>query len=240
MLGRVAKLPCLLLLIFLATWLPAADSRYTVKEGETLFSVARRAQVPVGVLSGYNGMADADKVKTGTVLRIPAVYMVKKGDTLYSISRAFSVQFGRLLDLNKFGQNARLKIGERIFIPQDAATAVSRSAAPVQKLPREDAPLATAWKGRDHQGRRRNGLYIRRERGAPRECGGPGQRGNGYREARRESPGWGSETVFQHQRRQWARRRSGEIFLRKKLVMKGCIWEGTLKGQGVRPARERE
>jgi murein DD-endopeptidase MepM/ murein hydrolase activator NlpD len=143
MLGRVVQLPCFFLLVLLATGLPAADSRYTVKEGETLFSVARRAQVPVDVLSGYNGVADADKVKTGTVLRIPAVYMVKKGDTLYSISRAFSVQIGRLLDLNKFGQNARLKIGERIFIPQDAATAVSRSADPVQKLLRGDAPLAT-------------------------------------------------------------------------------------------------
>ena len=51
--ARGAQLPCLFLLVFLASVLPAADSRYTVKEGETLFSVARRAQVPVDVLSGY-------------------------------------------------------------------------------------------------------------------------------------------------------------------------------------------
>jgi LysM repeat protein len=143
MLARVAQLPCLFLLVLLAAALPAADSRYTIKEGETLFSVARRAQVPVDVLSGYNGVADAGKVKTGTVLRIPTGYMVKKGDTLYSIARTFSVPIGRLLELNKLGQNARLRIGERIFIPQDPDPLVSRGADPVQKPPRGDAPLAT-------------------------------------------------------------------------------------------------
>ncbi len=65
MLARLAQLSCLFLLVLLAPALPAADSRYTVKEGETLFSVARRAQVPVGVLSEYNSVADADKVKAG-------------------------------------------------------------------------------------------------------------------------------------------------------------------------------
>ncbi len=63
--ARVVRLPSLLVLILLATALPAADSRYTLKEGETLFSVARRAQVPVDVLSGYNSVADAGKVKVG-------------------------------------------------------------------------------------------------------------------------------------------------------------------------------
>ena len=141
--ARVVQLPCLFLLILLATTLHAADSRYTVKEGETLFSVARREQVPVEILSGYNSVADAGKVKTGTVLRIPTAYMVKKGDTLYGIARTFSVQIGRILELNKLAQNARLKVGERIFIPQDSDQAVVRSVDPVQKPPHPETPLAT-------------------------------------------------------------------------------------------------
>jgi len=143
--ARVVQPLCLFLLILLATALPAADSRYTLKEGETLFSVARRAQVPVEVLSGYNSVADAGRVKTGTVLRIPTAYTVKKGDTFYGIARTFGVQIGRLLELNKLAQNARLKVGERIFIPQDSDQVVSRSVDPVQKTPRTDtAPASDA------------------------------------------------------------------------------------------------
>ena len=141
--ARLAQLSCLFLLTLLAPALPAADSSYTVKEGETLFSVARRARVPVDVLSEYNSVADVDRVKAGTVLRIPTAYTVRKGDTLYGIARTYSVQFARLLELNKLVQNTRLKVGERIFIPLGAEQVVSRGSDAAQKPPRTDTPLGT-------------------------------------------------------------------------------------------------
>jgi murein DD-endopeptidase MepM/ murein hydrolase activator NlpD len=141
--SRVAQLSCLLLLVLGAASLPGADTLYTVREGETLFAVARRAQVPVDVLSAFNGIADAGKVKAGTVLRMPSVYTVKKGDTLYGIARGFGVPVAKLLELNKLAQNARLKVGERLFIPQDAHTAAPQSSDAVQRPPRTDVPSAT-------------------------------------------------------------------------------------------------
>lgn len=121
--GRLVHMSCTLLFALAAAMLPAADNRYTIKEGETLFSVARRAEVPVDVLSAYNGITDADKVKVGTVLHVPTTYTVRKGDTLYGIARTFAVPLARILELNKLGQNARLKIGSRLYIPQDAGKA---------------------------------------------------------------------------------------------------------------------
>ncbi len=141
--SRVVQLSCLFMVVLGVTMLPGADSQYTVKEGETLFSVARRAQVPVDVLSQFNGIADAGKVKVGTVLRVPSVYSVKKGDTLYGIARGFSIPVEKLLELNKLTRNTRLKVGERLFVPVDTEAAVSRGADPVQKPVRTDVPMAT-------------------------------------------------------------------------------------------------
>jgi len=131
---------CFLTLAFAAVSLAAAENQYTIKEGETLFSVARRAQVPVDVLSAYNGIADAGHVKAGTVLHVPTVYTVKKGDTLFGIARTFGVPLPRILELNKLGQNTRLKVGSRIYIPQDADKAASQGA--VQTAVQTPAPRA--------------------------------------------------------------------------------------------------
>jgi LysM repeat protein len=117
MTGRFAHGLGLAFLLLCVTALLAADTQYTIKEGETLFSVARKLQVPVDVLSRMNGIVDTGKVKAGTVLAIPNVYTVKKGDTLYGIARAFSVSLARLLDANALGEDAKLKVGEKLVIP---------------------------------------------------------------------------------------------------------------------------
>jgi len=144
--GRFVHISCLLLLTLAASMLPAADNRYTIKEGETLFSVARRAQVPVDVLSAYNGITDASKVKVGTVLHVPTTYTVRKGDTLFGIARTFGVPLARILELNKLGQSARLKVGIRIYVPQDAdkapAQAGVQTAIQSPSSPRVDPAVA--------------------------------------------------------------------------------------------------
>jgi murein DD-endopeptidase MepM/ murein hydrolase activator NlpD len=140
--SRVVQLSCLFMVALGAVVLPGADSQYTVKEGETLFAVARRAQIPVDVLSAFNGIADASKVKAGTILRVPAAYTVKKGDTLYGIARGHGIAVAKLLELNKLSQTARLSVGERLFIPLEGGGA-TRVAAAAEKPPRSDIQRAT-------------------------------------------------------------------------------------------------
>jgi len=144
--GRLVHISCILSLALAAAMLPAADNRYTIKEGETLFSVARRAQVPVDVLSAYNGITDAGKVKAGTVLHVPTAYTVRKGDTLFGIARTFAVPLARILELNKLGQNAKLKVGSRIYIPQDEDKAGVQSAVQPSS-PQKVDPAAVVGSG---------------------------------------------------------------------------------------------
>ncbi len=136
---RVRYSLCVFSLLLGAAMLPAADGQYTVKEGETLFSVARRAQVPVDVLTAFNGIVDAGRVKAGTVIRLPALYVVKKGDTLYGIARSFGVPVAKLVELNKLSPSARLKVGQRLYVPQDAEGTPVRAVEGAVKPPRTEA-----------------------------------------------------------------------------------------------------
>lgn len=101
----------------------AGDSSYTVREGETLFSVAKKARVPLDVLCAYNSIDNAAKLKSGTVIRFPGSYVVKKGDTLYGIARSLSIPLPKILQLNGMAESSRLKVGQKLFIPQEQAGA---------------------------------------------------------------------------------------------------------------------
>jgi lipoprotein YgeR len=117
-----------LLIIFFAAVafsLEAGETSHTIREGETLFSVAKRAQIPVEVLSAYNGIDNAARLKVGSVIHFPSPYVVKKGDTLYGISRSFGVELPKLLDLNGMTERSLLKIGAKIYLPVDRAAATS-------------------------------------------------------------------------------------------------------------------
>jgi lipoprotein YgeR len=127
--GKVRRLTCLVLFALCTQLVLAADIQYSVKEGETLFSISRKAQVPVDVLCLFNGIADAAKVKAGTVVKVPTVYVIKKGDTLFGISRAFSVSIAKLLELNKLPKDASIKVGDKIYIPTSTAAPATDIAA---------------------------------------------------------------------------------------------------------------
>ncbi|MFI5369321.1 MAG: LysM peptidoglycan-binding domain-containing protein, partial [Spirochaetia bacterium] len=120
---RVARTLCMSFLLVGTFTLSALESSYTVKEGETLTSVARRVEVPVDVLTLFNGISDPGKLRAGTVLRVPPVHAVRKGETLYGIARDYSVPLAKLLELNKLPANARIKAGLRLFIPMEVVTA---------------------------------------------------------------------------------------------------------------------
>jgi lipoprotein YgeR len=135
--ARFLQTVCLLLFLVSAATLRGVDGAYTIREGETLFAVARSAKVPVDVLRAFNGIADAARLKPGTVIRIPPSYGVKKGDTLYGIARQFSVPLAALQELNGLGQNGRIRTGDRLYIPaQEAADAGKTAAASAAGTPR--------------------------------------------------------------------------------------------------------
>jgi murein DD-endopeptidase MepM/ murein hydrolase activator NlpD len=115
-------------LALLSLWLPAgvvsAEQIHVLQQGETLFRVSRKYEVPVDVLQRFNAIEDPQTLKVGTRIRVPGGYKVRKGDTLYGIARRFSVELGELLRLNGITDREVLKVGRTLYLPTGAVAAV--------------------------------------------------------------------------------------------------------------------
>lgn len=95
---------------------------YTVKRGDTLYSIARNFNVSVDQLMSENNLSSS-VLTVGQVLIIPnnnisvsKTYYVKAGDTLYSIARSFGVSVDDIKRLNNLTSNT-LTIGQSLLIP---------------------------------------------------------------------------------------------------------------------------
>ena len=96
---------------------------YTVKKGDSLYSIARLYDVSVEDLKTFNKLV-SNVLSIGQVLRIPdiveksdtSVYYVKKGDTLYGIAKSYGVSVDDIKRLNDLSSNS-LSIGQELLIP---------------------------------------------------------------------------------------------------------------------------
>ena len=108
------------------------DKSYTVKKGETLYSIARTMGVKAEDLMKYNGITDPTKVQTGLRLKIPGsnsntaaavsgqggeIYRVTRGDTLYSIARKYSITVETLREVNSLPASYLLREGDLLRLP---------------------------------------------------------------------------------------------------------------------------
>jgi len=120
---------------------------YTVKPGDTLYSIAKRYGIEVKKLASANGITDPDALKVGTVLIIPGVtpiptlrpvtpppgattYTVKPGDTLSSIARKYGTSPGELQKINQLANPNQIRVGTVIVVPGKVSStgSVARSA----------------------------------------------------------------------------------------------------------------
>lgn len=101
---------------------------YTVKKGDTLYSIAKVYGTSVFEIKKLNYLVD-DNLVIGQVIRIPEMYIdydkvtvpdyinytVKKGDNLYSIAKKYSVDVNFLMNDNALS-NDSLQIGQNLKI----------------------------------------------------------------------------------------------------------------------------
>ena len=107
------------------TYIPVeGQNYYTVKSGDSLWSIAKKFNVSVTDLKDSNGLVSS-LLSIGQVLKIPVqeqeeesknVYVVKKGDSLYKIAKEYDTTTNELIKLNNLS-NTNLSIGQILKIP---------------------------------------------------------------------------------------------------------------------------
>ncbi|MCL6560644.1 MAG: LysM peptidoglycan-binding domain-containing protein [Firmicutes bacterium] len=110
---------------------PCPGGTYTIRPGDTFFSLARRFGTTVDALIAANPGVDPDRLQIGQVICLPpgipgpipcpggTVYRVRAGDTLFSIGQRFGVSLQEMIAANPQLTNPdQLQIGEAICIPR--------------------------------------------------------------------------------------------------------------------------
>ena len=102
---------------------PIEENTYVVKQGDTLYSIARIYNINVDELKNINNLT-SDTLSIGQVLKLNndnntdnnyIEYIVKKGDNLYSIARKFNVSVDSIKRKNNLKTNV-LSIGQSLII----------------------------------------------------------------------------------------------------------------------------
>lgn len=124
-------------------WGGSTPSSVTVKKGDTLYSIARRYDVPLREVIETNNLRPPYSLRIGQVLRMPTAryHVVEKGDTLYNISKRYNVDMSSLSRTNDIEAPYSLRIGQRLLLP---GSVVSKPAATTYVA---NTPKATSgWK----------------------------------------------------------------------------------------------
>lgn len=129
----------------------SAETIHRLKQGETLYSLARDYGVSLDALIRRNGITNPSSLSVGTPLYIPgsspaapesgaSVHVVKKGDTYYSIARRYSIDVALLLELNGRSDGQTLGVGERLTVSPSATPASVQSSGPADPPPGDTDP----------------------------------------------------------------------------------------------------
>ena len=94
---------------------------YTVKQGDTLYSIGNDFKVSVDALKYINGLTDRSVLVVGKEITIPPIsgliHSVKSGDTLNSISLKYDVPSQAIADFNYILDTGKLAVGTELVIP---------------------------------------------------------------------------------------------------------------------------
>ena len=90
---------------------------YTVKKGDSLYSIAKKYNVSVSDILSSNTLSN-NTLSIGQKIKIPtnySTYIVSNGDTLYSIAKKFNIPIDSIKSKNNL-KNNMLSIGQTLII----------------------------------------------------------------------------------------------------------------------------
>lgn len=129
----------------------AEASSYVVQPGDTLGSIALRAQIPRVLIAEANGLAAADAIRAGQKLTLPRTrrHTVAAGETGFAIAYKYAVPWEQIAIANGIEANAALPPGKVLLIPtviaQPKAPAPAPTPATVPPAATQPAAAGFAW-----------------------------------------------------------------------------------------------
>ena len=127
-------------------------SLYTVRQGDTISSVAKMFSVSVNTILWANDLTSKSALRAGQTLVILPVtgitYTVKKGDSIQSIAKQLHADVEDILNYNDLTLATPLQIGNQIIVPDAEITTRAVAVTPstprkITKAPNE--PLLDGW-----------------------------------------------------------------------------------------------
>ena len=100
---------------------PVKYQKYTVKPGDSLWTIASANNLSIDSLYGTNILRTPDRLSPGIVLRIPnqdgVSVKIAKGQTLNALAQKYGVAENAIRMANKLSDKVELNAGQEVFIP---------------------------------------------------------------------------------------------------------------------------
>jgi murein DD-endopeptidase MepM/ murein hydrolase activator NlpD len=129
----------------------AAPTVYVVQAGDTLFSIARRFNVPIAELAQFNSLLNPNLIFVGQTITIPAsnqagaspntpalatayrIHVVQPGENLFRIALKYGASVQSIATANRLGNTALIFVGQQLSIPTGATSGapIAQSTAPL-------------------------------------------------------------------------------------------------------------
>lgn len=109
---------------------------YTVQDGDTLSSIARKFGISQETIQWANDLTNANSIKPGQTLKILPVtgvsHVVKKGDTLESVAKKYQTESQAILDFpfNGIPDDFSLREGQLLIVPDGQPVEVKKPVKP--------------------------------------------------------------------------------------------------------------
>jgi LysM repeat protein len=127
-----------------------APGAYTVREGDTLRSIAEAFNLDLLSLIDMNGLAEPDLIRPGSKLRVGSAdtlkHVVEAGETVGDIAWRYSVDGHALLEANSLSDPDRIGVGTILIVPigrsptQPPLPAPAPPPAPSRPVQQSEAP----------------------------------------------------------------------------------------------------